>query len=249
MMILGVFAFQGCKDDTTDPIGGGGNATKTCQLIGSSSDDGSTTEVVWVNNQVTKIIEKDSFDTGEMVFTYDGSKLLSVVDGTDIYTMGYTGDKITSVTLSEDGDDDTKYEVEYNTAGKISKVSVSYYDADEWVLYETYEYTWTGENVTKSVNKYDDDDNGSLESEATYTLSMFDDKHNPYYGLPIIWLNLDSPLNFGKNNPGKMSGTLGGFPIEITQTMEYNADGYPSKVTTTVPFFGTSVTNLTYNCQ
>lgn len=249
--ILGLLVFQGCKDDTTDPIGGGGSGTntKTCKLIKTTSDDGSTTELVWVNNQLTKVIEKDSFDTQEMIFSYDGSKLLNVVDGTDIYTMNYTGNNITSVLMTEDGENSMKSDVEYNTAGKISKVSISYWDGTEWTLYETYELTWTGDNVTKSINKYDDDDDGTLESEASYTLSMYDDKMNPYYGLPLMWLNLDSPLNYSKNNAGKMSGTLGGFPIEITQSMEYNSDGYPSKVTTTVPFFGTSVTTLSYNCQ
>jgi len=241
-----MFFMYSCSDESSDPTGGGPDQV-SCKLISITSDDGSMSSMTWDGDKLTKITESDSFDTYSIIFNYSGDKLDEIIDEDDVYKMTYSGDKITMIEESYLGDVEWMFELTYD-GDNISEVKG--YDMEGGkVLYETYTYTYSNGNVTNMLNKYDDDSDGTLESEITLVVSSYDDKPNPYHRTPLMYMEFDNPLNFSKNNALSAAMSFDGTPLNYNQSIEYNAEGYPAKVTTDITLFGTTVSNLAYSCN
>jgi hypothetical protein len=246
-VLSSAFLITACKDDTIDPIPGGGNAV-TCQLLETKTDDGSTSTYTWDGDKLVKLTEKDSFGTWNVTFIYANDMLSEIVDGDVVSKITNSNGNVSKIEVFDNGDLWEVYDITYAN-GKLDAVNHFDVDMGTNILYETYKFTWTGDNVTKIVNNYDDDGDGTLDTEVTTSLTSFDDKINPYYGMPIVWLDLDNLFSFSKNN--MTSGTYGTDQgvIALTNSIEYNEHKYPTKVDSDLTFFGKTVTTFTYDCK
>jgi len=235
-----------CSDESTTPIDGGGSSKAACKLL-SVESDGETSSFTWDGDRVTKLTESDSFDTYEILFNYIDGKLDEIIDEDEVYKMIYTNEKVSSIELRYLGEVESLYELTWS-GDKLTEVK--HYDMQDMkTLYETYVYTWSGDNVSKMVNDYDDDGDGTLESNLTIDVSSYDDKNNPYFGLPLMYLDFENPLSYSKNNGLKATSTYDGIPLNFTQSIQYNSDDYPAKIETTITLFGTTTSTFSYSCN
>jgi len=127
-------------DNKDDDGGGGGTSPKTCYIKQETEKDG--TYYKYEYNSHHKVIKNVEYDksgtvTSHSDYTYNNDNKISKEE---IYNGS---------TLNE------KYEYFYNAQGKISKVD--YYEEQGGTLQKIwyYEYTFTGDDLTKVVTKVD----------------------------------------------------------------------------------------------
>jgi hypothetical protein len=187
-------------DDNKDDDGGGSASPKTCYIKQETEKDG--TYYKYEYNSHHKVIKDVEYN-----------KSGTVISHTD-YTYNNDG----KISKEEDYDGSTlnmKYEYLYNAQGKISKVD--YYEEQGGTLQKIwyYEYTFTGDDLTKVVKKVEysgqtieaekyeftysggnivsekdyEFDLSSLSLELTYSTEYeYDNKINPYKGIGLDYI-------------------------------------------------------------
>jgi YD repeat-containing protein len=139
-----------------------------------------------------------------------------------VFELTYANNKVSKIVITyyqqtgAVGNTQTR-NYEYNAAGKISKLNIL--DSSKPTDTYVYNYTWTGDNLTKKEYLY----NGTVASSQEYT---YDDKKNPYFegGVYMDYIysrNLD-PIS--KNNRLTVKSSFG----TQTTTYTYNDAGYPT---------------------
>lgn len=232
MCILGVTVFSSCKKNT-DP-----------------GPDNEKTYLARFTNYL-----------GSMTYTYDDqNRLVSqnfitadpsiVPNSVTTYSEFNTSGKALKMSfLNLSTSVTTTTTLEYDNSDRLTKVS--YFDASE-ALSSTYVYTYSGNTAEetlysrtgafsqRTVYTYGDNDNlmmvqyynftGNLVQTTTY--SSFDDKKSVR-----DMMEPQSRLGWSKNNPATYTAniftTSPATIYQYTVTYEYNADGYPLKMSST----------------
>jgi len=281
--VLMVTAFISCNKDKVDPASNT-NAildVPSCKVtslrsesfhLGTSTWTGLSTITYNADGYPDKITNNNS--DWSTTFVYSGGKLSKLVEsnGVDSYEITYewNGDKITK-RVSSDVYLDTTYIdehiYEYN-GDKVSKIvnwdNYSGTVMGEMVEYGYEEFTWTGENITKSVYFLNDFSGGRVEfikkkkkrkflnsgrtegfvedGTGVYT---YDDKLNPFQFFGYIW---GEASEMGKNNVLSSTYTYGTSTYSYSNTYEYNAENFPTKKTEIDGDY-TYVDTYTYDCN
>ncbi|MVM33595.1 hypothetical protein GO755_26390 [Spirosoma sp. HMF4905] len=128
-----------------------------------------------------------------------------------------------------------KYTYDFDTSGRLTRIS-DFSDAPD-INGASYEYT--GENITKE-NVFTSAGHGDVYTN-TFT---YDDKINPFYGLLDPQIN--ARLRFSRNNILTLQSAGRGAVPNTTYAYEYNAQGLPTKLTTTVNGNQSGITTFTY---
>jgi len=234
------------EDDGGDDNGGGDNTPKTCYIKKETQKNGAYTTVEYnSDHQVIKSIEYDS--TGKVSkkneITYDANKKI-------IKLEVFTGNTLTA-----------KFEYSYNAQGKLAKADIYGEQGGTFKKVGYYEYTFTGDNLTKIVTKMEymgqtieaakleftysggnaitkkeygfDFSSLSLKLQTTYDY-MYDTKINPYRNIGVNDI-MGDPQFISKANVTKMTvkDDKGAIQNEASMnyTYEYNDNKYPTKRT------------------
>lgn len=184
-------------------------------------------------------------------FLYDGTKIVSDRDPSNTTEYNYTGDLITKIKKSyNSGEVYLTKEYFYNTDKKVDYILI-----EQFGKYYKMKYTYTNDG-TVFYRKFNSDSagneekdpimtgryyfsNGNLIKDDQYTsesvvIYEYDSKNNPR--LNILGFNLlpDLEQEFSINNVTKRTISTNNIISSSTSyTYEYNADGYPVKVTRT----------------
>ena len=164
-----------------------------------------------------------------------------------MYTFIYNGSTLTKVEYRDEGEL-LAYENVTISGGKVTKIELYEVDGTDEELSETYTYTYSGNNVSKVVNAFDSDGDGSLDFEITYNMTEYDNKINPYNGTPLWILEIDNPLYLSANNPVKGSIQVATETTSYDVTYTYNSADLPTQMVTKLNNSSTTV-NFTYDCN
>ena len=233
-------------DDNKDDDGGGSTSPKTCYIKQETEKDG--TYYKYEYNSHHKVIKDVEYNKSGTVishtnYTYNNDGKISKMEYYD------------GTTLAE------KSEYFYNAQGKISKVDLYEEQGGSLQKYGYYEYTFTGDDLTKVVTKieYSGQTIEAEKYEYTYsggnvitvmsyefdlsTLSLvlsgsvafeYDTKKNPYRGIGLDYIMIDPEL-MSKTNCTKMTQKDDQGVVQKDQssniTYEYNDNNYPTKAT------------------
>jgi len=248
LLVSGSMFFTACNDDT-DPDGGD---TTSCKITTVTDSDGEVTTYTWDGDQLVKITIKDSTDTYITNFTYANGKLTRVEqDQNTTFEIIYTGDDVTRVNERDYLDNELYNYYTYTySGGNLSRLDV--YEVNEAPesdsLIEQYDLTFNGDNLSK-VDMKELGDGGKLESLGSIQVTSTDDKMNPFYMMPTLFSDdYDDFSVLGKNNITAMSLVTPFGPLPFAISYEYNAEGYPVKVTTSA-LGETDESNATYDCK
>ncbi|MBF4519189.1 hypothetical protein IRZ71_22790 [Flavobacterium sp. ANB] len=214
-------------------------------LTSCSSDDDSSDSVL-----LKKVVITGSGGKTTVNYTYDGNKLVSVVDDFKVINMHYTytGDLITKIDFKlPDGSIEQTNSFSYGTDGKLTTFVRVEFDEDDFKGYkEVYTYNANG---TISVKAYSGDDKTQTNATGTSTITFvngdvseitstnspnhkytYDDKNNSaknVLGLDKIAFVDGEGTDVFHN---ELSDTSDG-EVWSTYSFTYNSDGYPEKST------------------
>jgi hypothetical protein len=268
LLSLMVIATTGCKKDDPDDNTGGGNdnppATKTCYVKKITEDKGKYTEIAYnSNHKIVKATDYDSIGNPEnsyVTFSYntDGSlhEVLSydnnAIEAKFIYH--YTNSKPDSVYLFEDSGNGLNkigvYAITLN-GNKIGEMQMIAELSGQTVVMQKTVYTYTGDNLTKKETYNLDFTSHQLKLSET-SLYEFDSKKNPFRGIGLDYFFAEE-MFFSVNNITKETNKDENGNVmnddSYNYTIEYNSDGYPTKVTSkTFNGSDTDVTVYSYDC-
>lgn len=215
-------------------------------LTSCSNDDSSDSDSVLLKKEVI---------TGEggkttVNYTYEGNKIVSVIDDAGVINMHYTytGDVISKIEFKlPDGTNEQVNSFTYGSDGKLATFVRVEFDEDDVKGYkEVYSYNTNG---TISVYSYSGTDKAQTNPSGTATITfvngdvsevvstnspnhkyVYDGKNNPSKNV----LGLDK-ISFvdGEGNgvfQNEISDTSAG-EVWSTYSYTYNSDGYPEKST------------------
>lgn len=214
-------------------------------LTSCSSDDDSSDSVL-----LKKVVLTGSDGKTTVNYTYDGNKLVSVVDDFKVINLHYTytGDVITKIDFKlPDGSIEQTNTFSYGTDGKLATFVRVEFDEDDFKGYkEVYTYNANG---TISVKAYNGDDKTQTNATGTSTITFVngDVSEITSTNSPNHKYTYDSKNNAAKNVLGldkiafvdgegtdvfhnELSDTVDG-EIWSTYSYTYNSDGYPEKST------------------
>ncbi len=233
-------------DNKDDDGGGGGTSPKTCYVKQETNKDGTYSKVEY--NSDHKVIKYTDYDKSGTVtdhtdFSYDSNGKISKMEDYD------------GTTLSG------KAEYSYNAQGKISKVDLYEDQGGSLQKLGYYEYTFTGDDLTKVVTKVEYSgqtieaekyvftySGGNVMTVMSYefdlsTLSLvlsssiayeYDTKINPYRGVGLDYAIIE-PVFMSKANYTKMTVKDDQGVVQKDEssnvTYEYNDNKYPTKMT------------------
>jgi len=265
VLFLGVgLTFASCKKDE-DKKDDGGNPTptaKTCYVVKETSSDNSYREMIYNSDHL--ITEYKNYKTdgslgenNKLTYTNGKVSLVKSYQGSDYKAkieFKYSADKIDTAYIYMDTLGMMKkvgfYKYLYND-NKITTIS-TYFEifGQSFVISKT-EFTFSGDNVTKTV-EYETDSTLSLQLTST-TIFEFDDKVNPYRNIGVNDL-MGDPAFMSKNNIAKM--TVKDNAGNVTDkksynlTYEYNSDNYFTKyVKTNFDNSKSTTYTLEYDCK
>lgn len=229
--MLLILSFNACKDDEqTDPKPDDKPKETTCYLSGFSDEEGNLTIEYNNDNKIVKIKDED----GEYTITYDGAKMnkMDYTDGLS-YSFVYTGNDITRVNSTNNGENNGYYTFEYQN-GNIVKIEEYEYYGSSNELYQINEMTYTGNNLKSLMISNYDEDTEEMEVTLNMTDFKFDDKKNPLYDNKVLFYITDLGLflGFSQNNVTNV-GVKSEFlplPLPITLNYTYTDKNYPKTV-------------------
>lgn len=149
-----------------------------------------------------------------------------------------------------------KDSISYDTKNRIEKEFDYSYSNNKFVnnFTTTYEYNSNNQLVklnysTGDYNSFQYDGNGNVETIKEYDNNVLDDtenytfdtKKNPFKGFPFFLGDVEF---YNTNNPIKVTNDSG---YVSTRTYEYNAEGYPVKITIKNEYPGYSPETSVYN--
>ena len=278
-LLLMVTAFISCNKDKVDPVAST-NAlidVPSCKVtsinyellyLGTSQYTERTTITYNADGYPDKMMYSDGWS---VIFVYSGGKLSKIIEsnGVSSYeeTYEWDGDKIAK-SVENHGGLIGEYRYAYN-GDKVSRITNwdNYSGAvmGDMVEYGYQEFTWTGENITKSAYFYNDFSGGRVEfikkkkkrsfissgrtegfTEGEASAYTYDSKLNPLRFLGYI-LNEGSMM--GANNVLTETYTKGiTYTSSTSYTYEYNAENFPTK-STEIDGDYTRVSTYTYDCN
>ena len=248
VFVLTAFFVTSCNDDT-EVDGGNDNTTeeKTCRIATIDDNDGSVTEFTYDGDNIVKMKETDSAEVVNYDFSYTSDKLMMITnDSNEKWELTYTGENVTKIEYSADGELEDIYDVSYDADGNPTKIDVSFPGDMGAELYLTYEMTWDNGNMTSmSESEYE---NGNQLPAITTDYTAYDDKVNYLSRTPLWLIEIDNVFAYSKNNVTAGSVDFLGTPVPLTMTWTYDTDGKAEKAV--FSFFGSSTTiNFTYDCN
>lgn len=245
LSLTALTTFNSCKEDNPTPTPQTG---QNCVLKTTTDQDGDKVNYTFDGGKLVQVEEK--YQSGSTIYNYvyTSGKLTEITSGTESYKITYTGSVVSRVDVYDGADLYEYYKVSFDGSGKLKKVEGYYLDDTDEVLFESYTYTYSGDNVATIVNTIDTDDDGSLDTDITTTISGYDDKVNPYYGLPVYLTEFDNPMHLSKNNPtgGKINVLTDETIFTISYT--YNANKLPVSMTSKMGSSSFTQEN-TYDCK
>jgi len=251
-------AYSCKKDDPEDDNPDGGSSAKKCYVKKMTNSDGSYSMIKY--NSDNKVTEISDFDDAGAA---DGKTELI-----------YSSSKLSEAKIFEpNGDLESKIVYAYDSQGKIEKGNLFSTVTGTLKQVGFYEYTFTGDNMTKQalfldiagnnteVNTFEFTyDAGNVKtvkeykydmSSATFKLSetndlVYDGKVNPFHGVGVDFLIAD-PMSLSKANAVKVTVSDDQGQVVQDESMnivyEYNENKYPTKQTATT--FDNSETEIT----
>jgi hypothetical protein len=213
-------------------------------LTSCSSDDDSSDSVL-----LKKVVLTGTGGKTTVNYTYDGNKLVSVVDDFKVINLHYTytGDLITKIDFKlPDGSIEQTNTFSYGSDGKLTTFVRVEFDEELKGYKEVYTYNANG---TISVKSYNGDDKTQTNATGTSTITFVngDVSEITSTNSPDHKYTYDSKNNAAKNVLGldkiafvdgegtdvfhnELSDTADG-EIWSTYSFTYNSDGYPEKST------------------
>ena len=241
-------AYSCNKDDDTEDGSGGESGSNTCYVKKITNSDGSYSMIMYnADNKVTEIVDYDDAGTadGKTELIYSNSKL----DEARI--------------IKANGDLESKVIFSYDTQGKVEKGDLYSMVAGTLSKVGFYEYTFTGDNMTKQaefldiagvskeVNTFEftyDAGNVMTVKEYTFDLStatlklsetrdlVYDGKINPFQGIGLEFIIAD-PMTLSKANPTQITVSDDQGQVLQDESMNivyvYKDNKYPTKQTAT----------------
>ncbi len=267
VMLVFALAAVGCKK--TDE--GGDNppapTKKTCYINKiDEGSDGYSTITYDANHLITSAVNYDSNGVADGTvtnFTYDGKKLKSLisldngtVDSKIEFTYSGSSTPDSAVIYSDNGSGvlvrDGAYSLTFNGDKLIKKEMKVSYSGQSIVISKT-EYAYTNDNNTE-IKSYNINSSLQLELNSTETLE-YDSKKNALHGIGLDFFFFGSDMPFmSVNNITKYTYKDGSGVVDIsmsyTNTIEYNSNDYPTKITTNYNSGNkTDIVEYTYDCQ
>lgn len=245
-----------CKDDTVAPGtgngNGNGNADTTCKLAQTIDTDGLKTTYTYNGDKLAKLVEDDDGEVTTHDFIYDNDKLVEIKENeTYSYKLTYSNDQVTKVEGYDEGELSDVFEVEYNTDGTLKVVNEYIQDGAEAVLVARNDYTYANNDLKKISTMIDANDDGVLADTSDIVVETeilaLDEKINPYYGMPIYFVEFSNFLALTKHNVNAATIRLAGTPYPITGIHTYNDHDYP--VRSVITSGDSVVTEYTYVCE
>ena len=253
-----IFALSSCGDDDNDDPQNEAQCSVTNITMISAEDDGNgntraDTAFVQINydteGRVLSIIENYKEEECTMTtncqvddsdyethFAYNGSQIASIrffEDNVELpdfsANVTYDGDRISTYRTSEPADVD-EYRFVYENE-RITRIEFwNGTSANSLALYETIEFSYTGNNITRTEYR---EENGDL----TFAISAtFDDRMNPNFNnFTLFPANLafddlyELPFLFSENNPVSITSDdrIDQEQFIAVVTYEYNEFGVP----------------------
>lgn len=168
-----VVALPACNDDTTDPTPGGGTTKKTCKLLKTTDADGSSVSMTYDGDKLVKVVEVDGDDTYTCDITWDGDKVMRIDedDAGDTYTYNvtYTVNNPSKVENVYMGEVDMYYNITWNADNRLAKVEGFYPGDPSDMLAERYTYSYVDGKLTEVTSEVDGNDNGALGDMEDYS--------------------------------------------------------------------------------
>ena len=236
-----------CNKDDDDDDGGGGTTPSKCYIKKEVFEDGSYAIIEY--NSSHHVTKRTDYDDAGSASGYT--------------LMTYANDKLASMESYESGTKVAKFEYSYNAAGKPTKADLYTDDGTGLTKIGYFEFTFTGDNMTKQSMHMDlmgqtikvsetefTFDAGNVTRTKAYafnaqTLQLelqntidytYDTKINPYHGIGIDYL-MGDPQLLSIANIVKMIvlDDKGAVMNDESYNMvyEYNDTKYPTKGTAT----------------
>ncbi|EHQ26388.1 hypothetical protein [Mucilaginibacter paludis] len=255
LFITLAFVFAGCKkgvEPTAAEASPNGQLSRYDLLLSDYDVLPVNTFTFSYNNdgKITNLFQRSGQNLLSFSLQYNGDKLIkSVANNQGVQTIFYNTSgkpaRVDYTTLSDTG----KLVFNYDAAGKLTGVLDSVKKPLSFAIRYQYLFTYdvTGGNVVKIIKNQLD-----LQGRATlkqYSFYSFDDKPNPFSGLPYLQSSSTLPGEFAalvnKNNitSAQLVGTIlnpssgGSVPTLDTitvyralRTYQYNSKGLPFKV-------------------
>lgn len=218
------------------------------------------------NNQATSEVsynEDGTSDGNETFFTYNGSKLLTIISKNNgnienklefVYGSAETPDSL--IIYGDNGTGTIEPLASYKltfSSNKLIKAEIYFSYAGQSIVISKTEFTYSDNNVTE-VKTYEMD--GSFSLALTQTeLIQYDSKQNALHGIGLDYFFIDIEIPFmSVNNITKYTYKDADGNIDqgasYTNVIEYNTNNYPTKVTSNYDDGSPSdVVNYTYDCN
>jgi hypothetical protein len=259
--------FSCSKDDDStstnpnDPGNPNNPANQKCRVTNASEDGGDEESIYEYDSQrrLTKVIYKENgqLESYFETFEYNNEGYISksvewdgsTMDGYDLYTYNGDGRLTKRESFYDNGSGIVKQSINtYEYDGNKRLIRKNRYNASAPTVIESYElYTYPSGNTARQTSYYDNDSDGTpdLDSTTDYT---FDDKNSPQLLLGVAY---DDEYVSEHNTLTEVYTRAGGTgtPDTYTFSYEYNAQGFPTKMT--ADYGGTSpeIVNISYNCN
>ena len=208
---------------------------------------------------LTKTVETDYLgDQYVSNYFYEGTKLVKITHndgGEDIFT--YSGDKLTTIEYSENGELVQKDQFTYNSNGQLTTfVMLDYelewgdktvftYNNDGTVSIADYIGDLTSQETLSNNDIFTVQNNNiiSIQGEGETITYSFDDKHNPFSNITSYMSVVYAYQEGGVNNITTYTGS----EENSTTTYTYNSAGFPTNSVETFGSGETYTTVYTYN--
>jgi hypothetical protein len=262
-LILLAFTFFSCSnDDDNAKVTPVTTAAKGCILLEWNDQNGSNFNQTIFNynsqNRIVNLKPKTNGVPDSASFTVDYNAAGQISRYT--YWHGTTQKTYEQYTYNSDNLLTKKETFSHNAVAVIPVYIYTYvYDANKklikrnvyaatapTVLISYIDYTYPTSNTALAQGYYDEDGNGTLDhtSNEEYT---FDNKKSVQQLIGVIW---DDEFISPNNATKQVYTSIGSTPFTATYTFtyDYNAEGYPTKITGSNGT-STNITNLVYNCN
>ncbi|MBK0403200.1 hypothetical protein I5M27_09400 [Adhaeribacter sp. BT258] len=254
----------GKDDDKTatpnNPNNPGNPSNQKCRITNAMEDDGD--ETIFEYDSQRRLIKQSYKDNGVLDTYYDTYEYNAA--GYISKSIEWEGTKMEEYSLYTYNNDGrlTKRESFYNNGTSVvlddiityeydsnkRLIKKNYYgDASLSVIEEYSTYSYPSANTAREMSYYDRDGDGTVEhaSTADYT---FDDKKSPQLLLGVAFDDeFISEHNVTREVYTDPSGT--GTPSIYTYSYEYNAEGFPTKITVNYTGSSPDITTISYNCN
>ena len=241
--VVAIVSLSACKKDDPQPEPAGGGTSNPPVVTASTEgiyapdakvqtikEDGITVEEwSWENGKLTTVTpyEDGAAATADArLYAYDGhNRITSIADGEMEMTFAYSGDKLQSFTLKNEGETMMTSTVSARANDKISKLDVAMSEgaisgmlgemvgniSDDAVsnVVSTVDLTWTGDNVTRTIT--------SFGATVTMTMSQLAEMLN-LTSLVAQYPTIQTILNLYGSRPMDLV-------ISVADTANYTYDG------------------------